>query len=453
MARYLYLTKERQLGIYGAAEAIAATLYRDRSQLEAQQLEAVRQIVDFAYANSPFYRERFDAVGYHPGDITKLTDIKSLPVVRKEDLAAAGKEVFTNRAGERGAVRATTGGTTGLSLRFCRDRACNERRRGIDLALNRYYGWRDGEWQGWLWGAPQDAVQPSGLKARLVRNLATRTFFMDTARLDTASYQDFIDESLRRQPTLIGAYPSLAYDLAQRISEGELPPFQVPVVVVSAESLYEFQRESIEATFADHCFSRYGAREIGTAAFECVRKDGCHIFTDSVYIESEPIDDTDTGIGRLLITDLYNRAFPLIRYDIGDLGRIDPSPCPCGLNLPRLVDIRGRVTELFVRADGSLLPGTEIVTAVGQSGLQARVQVVQEAAEAVTVNLEGDPSDHTEELQRLRRLLQIRLGEAISVSVRSVEKISRTGSGKFPYVVSRVHRARQAPDIAGEGPQ
>ncbi|MDX9857803.1 MAG: hypothetical protein RBT76_08445 [candidate division Zixibacteria bacterium] len=437
---------------YRHAEDVHESIHQPLEVQRERQLQRLRMIVELASRYTPFYRQRFQQIGFQPGDLRSFDDLRFLPPVTKADLIAADSKAVSTAPGLGHIIRTSTGGTTGQPLEFYRDIRCQLYRRGIDLALSRYYGWRDGEWQGWLWGAAVDAVHPSNLKTRLVQLLATRLYFADTTYLTDETYARFVRQTRAHRPTLVGAYATLAYDLAVRISEGRVPAVRVPLVVCSAEPLSETQRDTIERILADRCLSRYGAREFGTAGIECSERNGYHLFSESVYCEIEPVKGMPGEVGKLLVTDLRNTAMPLIRYDIGDLGRIDTTRCPCGLESPRLVDLRGRTIEVLQRPDGSCVHGSAVLDAVRHSRICAKIQVVQETIGQVIVNIAADPTEHAAQVASLKRLLRGLMGENTSVDLRRVETIRRSPSGKFPYIVSRLAAPGSSPEEAAEGP-
>lgn len=436
---------------YAYARVIGPCLTGERRFCIEDQLESLRRITTYAYEHTAFYRDRFDRIGFKPGDLTTFNELKLLPIVTKDDLIGSEKSPVSSD-GRLGAItQASTSGTTGLPLTFCRDSECVQFRRGIDLALSRHYGWRCGEWQAWMWGASADVVHPEGLKARLVQRCANRVFFLDIGRVNDDTYAKFVDQIRERKPTIVGAYPSLAIDLAYRMASGKVPSIRVPLVVCSAEYLSDEDRSYVENVYADRCYQRYGAREFGTAGFECRCQDGYHLFTDSVYVETVPAEGMDGSVGKVIVTDLQNMAMPLIRYEVGDLGRITYDRCRCGLDLPRLLDLRGRIYDMVMRCDGSYAHASELTGAVRLSGIRARVQLVQEARDQITVNIESEPSRHAQELTALERLLRERLGEPISVRVCQVTEIQRSSSGKFAYVISHLNPLGRKSYVAREG--
>ena len=111
---------------------------------------------------------------------------------------------------------------------------------------------------------------------------------------------------------------------------------------------------------------------------------------EGLYLEIEtPHGPAAPGeMGAILVTDLLNRAMPLIRYRIGDLAAWAAGPCPCGRGLPRLERVAGRVTDFLVGCDGRLVSGVFLATyVVAQRPSLGQVQIRQTEAGAVVYRL------------------------------------------------------------------
>ncbi len=437
ITRYIYYLLHRETAHYLFTRQV---LQRITSQAEispAQQFEYVKAIVQHAYTYSPFYRRRFIAQGFKPEDFNDISDLQQLPVLSKADLRDNIDEILCTNIVPEDRIQSATGGTTGIPVTFYRDRYSQQYRRGIDIAIARYYGWHTGQWQGLLWGAPRDLISARNIKEKILQHFVYRQYALDTSQLTNESYEQFVRQTLKYNTRFILAYPSLAYDLAKRIQAGVVSPVRVPVISVTAEPLHDFQRAAIENVLAENVYARYGAREFGTAAFECREKQGMHILTESVYFEVIPTSP-GSDIGTLLVTDLLNRTMPLIRYRVGDIARLDFSPCPCGLPTPRLCDVSGRETDIIWRPDGSGLPGTEIVSMVGRSGIKVKVQVIQEQERLIVIKVEGMIDSNKNEIESLIHIFRKDISADIEYRVESVERIKRTPSGKYRYVISNI---------------
>jgi hypothetical protein len=96
----------------------------------------------------------------------------------------------------------------------------------------------------------------------------------------------------------------------------------------------------------------YSAAETGPLALRCPAAAGWHVLTPFVHVDAVAAPDTGEA---LLLTDLRNEALPLLRYAVGDRGRVDPeiTACACGLHTPRIHALEGRTSVSFVRPDGT----------------------------------------------------------------------------------------------------
>ncbi len=163
---------------------------------------------------------------------------------------------------------------------------------------------------------------------------------------------------------------------------------------------------------------------------------------EGLYLEIEgPSGPAALGeMGSILVTDLLNRAMPLVRYRIGDLGAWAAGACPCGRGLPRLARVAGRVTDFLVGCDGRLVSGVYLATYVvaGRPSL-GQVQVRQDRAGAALWRLKpGRGFRPAEDLEYLRRASQRFLGERAVIESEVVDDLPAEPSGKFLFSRSTV---------------
>lgn len=131
----------------------------------------------------------------------------------------------------------------------------------------------------------------------------------------------------QHDPEGLFADVDLLIDLSNEL-DGQNESFKVKSVVYNGRLLVKYEKELIKKVFHCELFSLYGASECGIIASECAAHNGLHINMERVYVEI--VNNS------IIITVFDNEVMPLIRYKIGDLGRIENSPCSCGINLPRL---------------------------------------------------------------------------------------------------------------------
>ena len=152
--------------------------------------------------------------------------------------------------------------------------------------------------------------------------------------------------------------------------------------------------------------NEYGASECLSIGYAC-RHGALHLNADWVVLEPVDRDYRPTPPGELshtvLLTNLANAVQPIIRYDLGDRVRMRVGPCPCGNPLPAL-EIEGRADDILAlaAADGGIvkLPPLAIATVVEDAARIYRFQIVQDAADALTLRL--SQADRARERDRAR---------------------------------------------------
>jgi len=426
-------------GKFHYAAEVTESLHYSLDQIKSRQLEKIKKTVAYSYDNCKFYNSSFKQAGFHPDDLEELDDISKLPLLNKNDIRNHLSDLKSNEYSESDLQKSATGGSTGIPVTFYRDINCALYHWGIDLALFQYHGWSEGDWQGWLWGASRDVIFPSTWKAKIRKNWIDRVFFLDTAVIDEKAYERFITESKMYNPSFISGYPSVVYDLALQVESGKVNPIRYPMISCTAEQMHDFQRTKINDVLTDRLYERYGSREIGTASFECDAHNGQHLFTDSLYIESIPIEESNGQLNKLVVTDLVNTGMPFIRYDIGDIATITEEPCSCGLQSPRLMNLMGRQVDLLWRPDGSGV-AAHLSDVIPASKITASVQIVQEEVNKIILRVEGSLDENCEALEIIKNKLLTKLGEGVSCQFEEVSSIPRTASGKYQYVISKVKR-------------
>jgi phenylacetate-coenzyme A ligase PaaK-like adenylate-forming protein len=150
------------------------------------------------------------------------------------------------------------------------------------------------------------------------------------------------------QPTSLTGYPSILHLLALRARTGELRIHPV-TVLSSAEPLLPEARRAMEDAWGVSVRNGYAASE-AVLATSCEFA-GCHIVDDIIFFE--PVDASgkavpaDVTSEKVYLTNLYNLALPLIRYELTDEVTVLSDPCACGSSYRRVDDVRGRMDDVF----------------------------------------------------------------------------------------------------------
>jgi phenylacetate-CoA ligase len=243
-------------------------------------------------------------------------------------------------------------------------------------------------------------------------------------------------EISRQQPRLLRGLPLYLVWLADSYGDRLLRPgleLVSPFGGLASPIMAARMAKGLGCRFAD----KYGTSELGTVAASCGHSRGMHLFEDLFLVEvlrhGQPVPAGE--VGRLAVTDLINTAMPLIRYDVGDVGRLYTDPCPCGRRTARL-EVLGRVQETLAVSDGVLTPSTVADAffhddAIANFRLEETRLGAFEAAVVAHVD-HGEP-----DLGACRERFAVLHGGLDRLRVRLTPFIQPEASGKYRFVVPR----------------
>lgn len=413
---------------FASAEALSAEQLADLGQ--ARALAHAR----FAMEHSPFYRDYYTAHGIRLKDLQDPAVLSELPFTDKALVRENFARIATDEATPRSSSVSRTGGSTGLPLRLLRD----------DRFPARALEWRLFRW----WG-----VDPWANRAIITRHMLTgrakalhdlqwlpsRRVQLDAYRINDDTAREFARQWNSTQPQVLIGYGGGVLDTLRRLRRLGIELAPPRAVGVTAAPLAPSVRREIEDEVGTPCYDHYRAAEVPWIAGECTHRTGLHVFADVRRVEI--LDDEDRAVahgteGNVVVSDLTNRVFPMIRYRLGDISSLLPDLCGCGRALPRLGVISGR------SSDALRLPnGTTIAGALGHIFDDTPYAVRQfeiEQAEDYSVVLRAIPSTEPDALRdidaafaKLRNATQ----GTVPVELELVDDIPQTG-GKMRFIRS-----------------
>ncbi len=167
-------------------------------------------------------------------------------------------------------------------------------------------------------------------------------------------YQKLAKELVEFEATCVVAIPWHIMNISSYINENSIS-HSITKVLLSADTASEELKEQLAQNLNCEVFDHYGVTEFGFGgAVECMAHKALHLRALDLYIEI--VDDNlkpveNDNFGEILITTFTREAMPLIRYRIGDKGRIISKKCPCGSQVPCL-EIEGRISQAITRSKG-----------------------------------------------------------------------------------------------------
>lgn len=424
----------------GSERLIQEILHRDTwtsNEWKNWQEKRLKYILNRAATRVPYYRDywrdRRDG-----GAKANWEVLENWPILEKEDIRANPEAFIADDCRKSRMFRDHTSGTTGTPLTIYQTRATVQMWYAMyEARLRRWHDVSIKEKWIILGGQMVSRLEKTD-PPFWVRNYGLNQLYLSTSHISKNTARDYVNIINKFNPTHWIVYPSSGTHLAQLILDQKLEVNSPKTIFSNAEPLSSEQREIISTAFACPVRNTYGMGEIVLGASEC-KEGNMHYWPDSGILEimQEDANQKDTNAsGQFIATGLVNPDMPLIRYRIGDRGRIAKArECSCERTLPRIHEIEGRDSDLILTRDGRKIFWLNPIF----DGKPIReAQIIQDSLEKiriklVTVNGFG-PTDEADIIQRTRN----RLGSTVAVEIIQVETIPRTKSGKFKPVVSHL---------------
>lgn len=426
----------------------ARRLLRDLQRTQHLPAEELRRLTDarsaamvaFARTHSPFYARSFS--GHGPvGDLSDPAAWSRLPIIDRSAVKASAADFATDEATSRRTRDVKTGGSTGEPLRMQHDA------RVPTLALS----WRMYSWWGVL---PHENIARIGRwgfsrRQSFVNDVAwwpTRQTYLDAALINRDTMATFHESITATRPVLLEGYVGAMLEFADFVESRRLRLPPLKAVATTAAPLTESVRERLQTVFGAPVHDEYRGSETGWTAGECGRRDGLHVFSDLRRLEVVGEDGSPLPageVGDLVVTDLTNRVFPLIRYRLGDRGALLDRPCPCGVTLPLMAKPDGRTTDMIRLPSGTVVGHRlmALFSAEPEAVRLFQIHQLEDYSIVVRVVL-GDVPDAREAVERSVQELRGRTAHEVPVTTEYVESLPYDG-GKTKYVVSDVPHGSQ----------
>lgn len=403
--------------------------------------EQLCRFVTHSAATVPYYRHKFGEWGVKPEDIRALKDLTRLPILSKAEVQENLVELTCESRSYGRTMTIGTSGTTGTGLKFPATHSSQRHqwavwwRYRLGLGLDLFepcavFGGRS--------IVPLSQQEPPFWRFnRPARQIMFSGYHMKPDNLN--AYVDQIRESGARW---LHGYPSHLSIVAAHILERGLDiGNRVRCITTGAESLLQNQKELLQATFGVPAREHYGLAEAAANISECPHG-RLHVDEDFSAVEFVPIgDDCFSIVG----TNFTNPAFPLIRYDTGDIARdLQPaSVCECGRAGRVVGSIDGRKEDFILLKDGTRIGRMDHILKKMTHIREA--QFYQKEPGRVQIRLVRGPEYSEADERWLLSEISRRLGEDTQLEIDYREKLERSRRGKLRLVISDIERAQLQP--------
>lgn len=332
--RYEFLKKEDSLNLTG--------LYPDKQRL-AFLLLNLKQ-------SNPFYGRYLQNYSVNDIKCDPVSILNRLPVIDKKTVNEHYSSFYKPIRGRK-LQRKKTGGSTGSPFYYYVE---NEHLSWFWAYI--YFFWN--KYSSYNPGDPFITVAGTSLSTGRKKVIEKTYHYLQNnyfIKGDIINPQIQINTKRVSEAVLLYGYPSSIINLIKVRPDFTGMVKNVKAIFTTSEQLLPQTRKNIEKAFNLPVYDMYGANDGGILTCECPKHNGYHLNIHNCYVETFV---NEHGMSELLLTNLNTFGFPLVRYRVGDIGRLDTGECSCGLSTPRISELKGRTRDVLKLKDGSTVHGS-----------------------------------------------------------------------------------------------
>jgi phenylacetate-CoA ligase len=419
------------------------------------EFEKIQAISDTDYENYIYFKRK-EIVDYHLRNnksyqkfVGKSDYINwnELPIMTKKDFQKPLSERLSNGFTTKNVYVNKTSGSSGDPFIFAKDKFCH----ALTWAniINRF-GWFGIDFnsskQARFYGIPLDFI---GNKKELLKDV-----FKNSYRFAIFDLSDVVLEKvlLKFQNTkfdYINGYTSSIVLFAKFLQKKNIVLTSVcpslKCCVVTSEMLFEEDKILMEKQFGVPIINEYGASELDLIAFQSRSVgtiDEWQVNSETLFVEI--LDENNNVLpygkeGRIVITSLYNKAHPFIRYDIGDVGILDEKST---FKKPILKKLIGRTNDIAILPSGKKAPGLTFYyvtkSIIEDDGNVKEFVIKQTKIDTFEVEYVSENALTESQIQTIEKAITTYLESGLNFNFIRKEKLQRSKSGKLKQFVSMI---------------
>jgi len=419
----------------------------DESQwLKPKELEKIKyrqlyELLRYSYKNSPYFAEKLQKAGLTIESVCSPEGFKKIPLLTRQEIqenieTLACKEIPKSHCPYG---YTSTSGSSGIPLKSIRT--------SINQLFFYAYRMRNHIWYKRKYtetlatiksgmGLKQPICSPSwGQPVSLFYK--TGDAHAIPVKIDIKTQLDYL---LKAKPKYIITYPSNFFALMQEMELRGVKIDTLEEFMSMGETLHPHIREKVEKDFNIKVSDMYSSEELGIIALQCPEHKNYHVMeTLLVEILDKDGNPCKAGeIGKVVVTDLYNFAMPLIRYELRDYAEVGEH-CPCGRGLQTIKRIMGSERHMMI-VDGKKSWPMTAFAKFREVAPITQYQMIQESNDSLEIKLVTKrPLTNDEEIE-LRELINRSIGHNFKINFTYYKDlIPSSDSGKFEEFICRVY--------------
>ncbi len=392
-----------------------------------------QEIVKFHLENNSFYQQLVGSKTYGEWNdlpILNKTNLQS-PLLERLSKGYSQKDIFLNK----------TSGSSGTPFIFAKDNYCH----ALTWASIIYrFGWYgidfNNSYQARFYGIPMDFI---GNKKERFKDFLSHRFRFSIFDLSDEVLEGFLNHFRIKKFDYINGYTSSIVLFAKFLQKKNIVLTTIcptlKVCLVTSEMLFEDDKILLQKQLGVPIINEYGASELDLIAFENPQNEW-QVNAETLFVEI--LDERNQAVpnateGRIVITSLFNKAHPFIRYDIGDIGILDEKST---LQKPILKKLIGRTNDIAVLPSGKKSPGLTFYyitkTIIEGDGNVKEFVIKQTKIDTFEVEYVSETELNLVQIQKIEKAIEIYLEPNLNFTFIQKNTLERSARGKLKQFVT-----------------
>jgi len=388
-----------------------------------KQFSYLKKLLDHTVLTTPFYRNY--------ADFNKSID--HFPVINKTTIKNNFEEFRSHSYKSKPSIKMTTSGSTGTPFTIYQNSGKKDRNYADTLYFAKMAGYELGQRLYYL------KIWSENNRKNKIRLWMQNIIPVDVLKMNDGMLYDLVISINKDQASKgLLAYASALDVLVSYLERNNLRTLEnVRSVIAISETLSPSTKEKLTKYSGTTVVSRYSNLENGILAQQCRYCDEFHVNSASYYIEifdlEKDVPVVPGTLGRIVVTDLFNYAMPMIRYDTGDVGIISEK-AECDFKTPVLTKLEGRKLDLTYYCAGNLISSYLVYKNMWKYTEINQYQLIQEGKKEYTFKINIDGAFTREKL--LVEEFKSYLGKDADFRVEYVKEIPLLASGKRKKIMN-----------------
>jgi phenylacetate-CoA ligase len=364
-------------------------------EVEAYREKKLKTLMKFAYSYVPYYHSLLRTGAFDPRDGFSLEDLTKMPILSSSFVKQNNRLLRVLRPGQ--VFHERTSATTGKSGDLLWSYSYTDRRSA--LTVRRLAIIHEPYWVAMarIYPHARGAANPNLSYIRAIWKWLFEPFGQHGFTLrpsmipvDPDNVLGAVKALRASNATIYHVQPSIARIMARVMEENGIR-LHPKILDFNSEVVTDRDRRLLEEQYQSEVVQSYGMAEFGPVGTECRYRDYFHFYSDNYHLEvirnGEQVGPGEWG--ELVVSPLHNYPMPLIRYNTGDIVRLNDEQgmCECGTTLLRIKSVLGRTVDSLVNTDGTMIPQRMLLDAVETASGVSEYKIVQKSRTSILLKV------------------------------------------------------------------